>query len=103
MGFPPTPTPQAKAEQRIRLLAFKIAYDVLYASQGNLIRFVRAILYSASPIRDPKLILLWDQWTDGKTIRQTLASGAVVPVELRPLVNAWRESRAARRAFDGED
>lgn len=49
-----------RVEHDFRIFAFKVAYERMWANEPDLtIRFIRALTFSAQPVRDPNLEWGW--------------------------------------------
>ena len=49
-----------EVEDQLRLRAFRVFYDKAFADEPDMtVRFAKAVIASAGPIRDPRAVLDW--------------------------------------------
>lgn len=90
----PAPNPEA----RLRLIAFHIAYNMLWRSEDCTVRFAMALIHSTQPIRNAKVLEDWWKWTRGRTVQQTIKLGRPCPESVRPILDAYVSGRMMPRA-----
>ena len=92
-----------KAEAHFRAMAFRIAYNNIFADVGDVaMRFGCAIAYSAKEILNQQLIETWWAWTGGKSVKLLLDCGKEPPAELRPFVQSYLRALGERARQTGD-
>jgi len=93
-----------KAEAMFRAMAFRIAYNGVFADIADLTtRFAYAIAYSAKEMSDRYLFQTWWTWTQGKSMKGLLEPGKEPPIALRPFVDAYLRAVGERAKETGDD